>query len=169
LRELSRIDRYATMKTGFQPRVRRASGADASALAALRFAFRSVLADPVESRTDFLVRCEAWMRTHLDDDTHWRAWIVEIDDAPVGTVWLQIIEKLPNPVVERELHAYVTNLFVLPESRGHGAGGLLLSALLAECAALDVDTIFLWPTPESRTLYQRHGFGVTDAVMCRVL
>ncbi len=109
------------------------------------------------------------MRTHLDDDTHWRAWIVEIDDAPVGTVWLQIIEKLPNPVVERELHAYVTNLFVLPESRGHGAGGLLLSALLGECAALDVDTIILWPTPESRTLYQRHGFGVTDAVMCRVL
>ena len=118
LRELSRLDRYATMKTGLEPRVRRASGADASALAALRFAFRSALADPVESRTDFLVRCAAWMRTHLDDDTHWRAWIVEIDDEPVGTVWLQIIEKLPNPVLERELHAYVTNLFVLPEIAG---------------------------------------------------
>jgi GNAT superfamily N-acetyltransferase len=169
LRELSRVDRYATMKTGLEPRVRKAGGADSSALAALRFAFRSALADPVESRTDFLVRCEAWMRTHLDDDTHWRAWIAEIDDAPVGTVWLQIIEKLPNPVIERELHAYVTNLFVLPESRGRGVGGLLLSSLLAECAALGVDTIILWPTPESRTLYRRHGFDVTDAVMCRVL
>jgi GNAT superfamily N-acetyltransferase len=157
------------MKTGAEPHVRRASPADATALAALRFAFRSSVADPAESRADFLERCTPWMRAHLEDDTHWRAWIVEIDGAPVGNVWLQIIEKLPNPVVERELHAYVTNLFVSPEHRGRGAGELLLSTLLAECAALDVDTIFLWPTPESRTLYQRHGFAVTNAVMCRVL
>ena len=60
-------------------------------------------------------------------------------------------------------------MFVLPEHRGRGAGGLLLSTLLAECRSLGVDTIFLWPTPESRTLYQRHGFAVTDSVMCRVL
>jgi GNAT superfamily N-acetyltransferase len=169
LRELSRTDRYATMKTGSEAHVRRAIAADASALAALRFAFRSSFADPVESRADFVARCEAWMQMRLEADTHWRAWVVDIDDAPVGNVWLQMIEKLPNPVLERELHAYVSNLFVLPEHRGRGAGGLLLSTLLAECQSLGVDTIFLWPTPESRTLYQRHGFAVTDSVMCRVL
>jgi len=169
LREPSRADRYATMNTGPEPRVRRASSADARRLAELRFAFRASLADPVESRADFLERCTPWMRGHLDDATRWRAWIVELENAPIGNVWLQIIEKLPNPIVERELHAYVTNLFVLPDRRGHGVGGLLLSALLSECAALEVDTIFLWPTPESRTLYRRHGFDVTDSVMCRVL
>jgi GNAT superfamily N-acetyltransferase len=157
------------MKTGSEAHVRRAIGADASTLAALRFAFRSSLADPVESRADFVARCAAWMRMRLDADTHWRAWVVEIDHAPVGNVWLQIIEKLPNPVLERELHAYVTNFFVLPEHRGRGAGGLLLSALLAECQLLGVDTIFLWPTRESRTLYHRHGFAVSDSVMSRVL
>ena len=169
LRELSRIDRYATMKTGSEAHVRRAIGADANALAELRFAFRSSFADPIESRPDFVARCAAWMRMRLDADTHWRAWVVDVDNAPVGNVWVQMIEKLPNPVLERELHAYVSNLFVLPEHRGRGAGGLLLSQLLAESQSLGVDTIFLWPTPESRTLYQRHGFAVTDSVMCRVL
>jgi GNAT superfamily N-acetyltransferase len=157
------------METGLKPRIRRANASDASALAGLRFAFRSSLANPVEPRAEFVSRCAIWMQSHLEDDTHWRAWIAEQDGAAVGTVWLQIVEKLPNPVVERELHAYVTNLFVLPEHRGHGTGALLLSAPLAECKTLDVDTIFLWPTPQSRTLYARQGFTVRDDVMFRVL
>lgn len=149
--------------------VRRATPDDASALASLRYTFRSSLADPIETRTDFIERCVSWMRSHLEEDNRWRAWVAERDGIAIGTVWLQIVEKLPNPVIEREFHAYVTNLFVLAEHRGHGVGGLLLSALLAECQALEVDTIFLWPTAESRTLYERHGFAVTDAVMSRVL
>lgn len=157
------------MKTDPQPRVRRAKAPDARALAGLRFAFRSSLATPVESQAEFVARCAIWMQSHLDDDAHWRAWIAEHAGSAVGTVWLQIIEKLPNPVVERELHAYVTNMFVLPEHRGHGVGALLLSALLAECESLDVDTILLWPTPDSRTLYARHGFTVRDDVMFRIL
>ena len=152
-----------------QSHVRRAKASDAGALAVLRFAFRSSLATPVESQAEFVARCAIWMQSHLEDDAHWRGWIAEHSGAAVGTVWLQIIEKLPNPVVERELHAYVTNLFVLPEHRGNGVGGLLLSALLAACQSLDVDTIFLWPTPNSRTLYARHGFTVRDDVMFRVL
>jgi N-acetylglutamate synthase-like GNAT family acetyltransferase len=109
------------------------------------------------------------MRVRLGGETHWRAWILETNAGPVGTVWLQIVEKVPNPVVERELHAYVTNFFVHPDERGRGAGGRLLSAALAECEALGVDTVFLWPTSQSRALYERHGFATKDSVMFREL
>jgi GNAT superfamily N-acetyltransferase len=157
------------MDTRFEPRVRRAIAADANGLAELRFAFRTSLAEPVESRPEFLTRCAAWMRVRLGGETHWRAWILETNAGPVGTVWLQIVEKVPNPVVERELHAYVTNFFVHPDERGRGAGGRLLSAALAECEALGVDTVFLWPTSQSRALYERHGFATKDSVMFREL
>jgi GNAT superfamily N-acetyltransferase len=169
LRERSGQARYATMSTPLEPRVRRATVTDASVLAELRFAFRSSLVVPVETREEFLSRCTIWMRSQLADESRWRAWILESDDAPIGAVWLQIIEKLPNPGLERELHAYVTNLFVRPEHRGRGGGGMLLATLLAACVGIGIDTVFLWPTAESRPLYTRHGFSVTESVMVRVL
>ena len=168
MRERWGVNKYATMDTSLEPRVRRAIAADANGLAELRFAFRASLAEPVESRPEFLARCTTWMRSRLGGETPWRAWILEANSGPAGTVWLQIVEKLPNPVVERELHAYITNFFVQADHRGRGAGGRLLSAALAECEALGVDTVFLWPTPQSRTLYERHGFATKDSVMFRV-
>jgi len=82
----------------------------------------------------------------------------------VGNIWLQIVEKLPNPNVERERHGYVTNFFVRPEYRNTGAGSRLLDALLGECRGLEIDSVFLWPSDRSRPLYERHGF-VTPSTM----
>jgi len=113
------------------------------------------------------------MRERLSSDALWFAWIAETLDATVplaiGAVWLQLIEKIPNPVVEKETHAYVTNLYVLESARGEGAGSMLLEAAIGECTLRDVDTIILWPTPRSRPLYERYGFSTTDAVLARVL
>lgn len=157
------------MNTPLEPRVRRAAPADAAVLAELRFAFRGSLLTPVESSSDFLVRCAPWMADRLRDASRWRAWLLEVDDAPLGMIWLQIIEKLPNPALERELHAYVTSFYVAPEMRGRGLGSRLLAGLIAECDELGVDNVFLWPTAQSRVLYERHGFSVADSVMVRVL
>jgi GNAT superfamily N-acetyltransferase len=156
------------MDTRLQAKVRRATLADARALAELRFAFRASLAEPVESEQSFIDRCAAWMESRLAEHGRWRVWLLETETAVVGTVWLQLIEKLPNPVLERELHAYLTNFYVHPEHRGHGGGAALLAALLAECESLRVDSIFLWPTRQSRPLYERHGFTGESRVMVRV-
>jgi ribosomal protein S18 acetylase RimI-like enzyme len=160
--------RYATMNTRSEPGVRRATSADATALANLRFAFRSSLAVTVESAAQFLARCVPWMERNLADESRWRAWMLVAGATPIGAIWLQIIEKIPNPTAEPELHAYVTNFFVVPNERGRGFGSQLLDTLLAECDTLGVDTIFLWPTAESRGLYRRYGFSTTDSVMVRM-
>ena len=161
------------MNTDTRTRVRRATPGDAIILATMRYEFRSAIGDAIESPEEFVARCEGWMRDRLSNDELWVAWIAETQDEggslAIGAVWLQLIEKVPNPVVEKETHAYVTNLFVLDSSRGHGAGSLLLEAAIAECATRDVDTIVLWPTPQSRSLYARHGFATTNEVMARVL
>ena len=149
--------------------VRRATAFDASALAELRFAFRASLAAPSEPEAAFIARCIPWMQSRLSDEARWRVWVLETDGTSIGTVWLQLIEKLPNPGLERELHGYLTNLFVRSEHRGRGGGSQLVSAVVAECQALCVDSIFLWPTRESRSLYERHGFTGETALMARVL
>ena len=145
--------------------LRRATGSDAHALALLRHEFRAPRATNTESRESFLSRCETWMRDRLDVASPWRVWIAEAGGEVVGTVWLQLVEKLPNPVAEGELHGYVSNLFVQQHARNHGIGSGLLAAALDECVRLRVDNVFLWPTPESRTLYTRHGFGAAENML----
>jgi GNAT superfamily N-acetyltransferase len=139
--------------------VRRGRPADAEALARLRYEFRAAL-DPARERPlAFVERCATWMRQQLESECPWYCWIAEHADETVGTIWLALIEKLPNPVAERERHAYITNLYVRPAHRGGGAGTLLLRQALTECDARGVDAVLLWPTPRSRSLYQRLGFA----------
>ena len=144
------------------PTLRRATRDDAATLARLRHEFRAPRAANVESNDAFLRRCQAWMATRLHAESSWRVWIAEAGDTTVGAVWLQIVEKLPNPAAESEWHGYVSNLFVRDAARNRGVGSLLLQAALDECARADVDTVFLWPTPRSRPLYARHGFRAAD-------
>jgi GNAT superfamily N-acetyltransferase len=105
------------------------------------------------------------MRPRIADESEWRVWVLEQDGAVVGNIWLELIEKLPNPNVEREMHAYVTNFYIRPEYRNTGAGSRLLEAVLDECKRADVDSVFLWPSDRSRPLYQRHGFVAPSTML----
>jgi GNAT superfamily N-acetyltransferase len=153
------------MNTGADNQVRRATIADVPVLAALRFEFRARSKTPVEGSAEFLGRCEEWMRPRVADDARWRVWVLEHDGAIQGNIWLQLVEKLPNPNVERELHGYVTNFFVRPERRNMGAGSRLLRAALDECQRANVDSVFLWPSDQSRPLYERHGFVAASGML----
>jgi len=142
--------------------IRRATRDDAVALARLRHAFRCELGTPVEPEADFVARCEAWMAARLAGDGRWLCWVAEEGGAIVGNLWLQRLEKLPNPVAEPEEHAYVTNVYVVPARRDGGVGALLLDAALAWCRDNAVDAVLLWPSERSRAFYERHGFATRD-------
>jgi len=140
--------------------IRLATVSDAPTLARLRYIFRSSLSPVCETEEEFVERCSLWMQARLQENTLWRCWIAERADKPLGHLWLQLIEKVPNPIVEPEHHAYLTNFYVCEEERGRGIGSLLLSAALDWSKSQDVQAVILWPTEESRSLYLRHGFAV---------
>ena len=142
---------------------------DAAALARFRYEFRSALNAPAESEEDFVARATPWMRDRLATGSNWRCWVVETDGAIAGHLWLELIEKVPNPAPEREWHGYITNVYVHPEHRSGGAGKLLMEAALSFCRDHGVDSVILWPTSRSRTLYARHGFAVRDDIMEAIL
>lgn len=143
--------------------IRLATPEDATDLAELRWEFRSPRGANTESHDAFVARCGDWMRAHIGAGD-WRAWLAADDRRIVGQLWMQLIGKIPNPAIERERHAYISNVYVTPGSRG-GVGGRLLTAALETARADQVDSIVLWPTAESRTLYARHGFVSSDNVM----
>jgi GNAT superfamily N-acetyltransferase len=149
--------------------IRRAAPADALQLASLRYEFRAALNDPVEEREHFVARCARWMAERLEEGSAWRCWVAEAGGAIRGHLWLQLIEKVPNPVPERELHGYITNVYVQPDARGQGTAARLLEAALAYCRDAGVDSVILWPTEQSQPLYARHGFGFPRDLMEAVL
>jgi N-acetylglutamate synthase-like GNAT family acetyltransferase len=144
--------------------IRPAKVADAKALAELRWEFRSAQDPPVESHDAFVRRGAAWMRRELRTGSSWQAWIAFHDDVIVGQVWLHTIQKIPNPAVEHERLAYLSNLYVAMPARG-GTGSRLLEAALDSCRANDIDRVVLWPSKRSVTLYSSHGFSRDGGVM----
>ena len=147
-------------------KVRPATIVDAKALAELRWEFRSAQNPPAEAHDAFVKRCAVWMRRELQSSGAWNAWVAVDNQVVVGQVWLQAIGKIPNPnpLVEAEQIAYLSNLFVTAASRG-GTGTRLLEAALAWCRDNHVDRVVLWPSRRSVTLYLSHGFSHGGEVM----
>ena len=150
-------------------KIRPAASQDVPSLAWLRYEFRAAHDAPVEAKDVFLARCALWMEARLVSGSPWRCWLAEEEGRAVGTIWLQRIEKLPNPVEEAESHGYVSSLYVVPSSRGAGLGSRLLGICLDACQAEEMDAVILWPTPRSRSLYLRHGFAAREDLLERRL
>lgn len=149
--------------------IRFATPDDADVLAALRYEFRAAQNPAVESEQEFVARAAPWMRERLGPGSPWRCWVAEAGKNVVGHLWLQLIEKIPNPAPELEQHGYITNVYVRPGARGAGAGAMLVGAALNFCREQSVDSIVLWPTDRSRVLYARHGFVEPNDIMELVL
>ena len=139
--------------------VRPATPEDAPVLAALRFRFRTELGEAVETEEAFVARTREWFATRLAGEA-WHGWVaVEPAGEIVGHVFVQFVEKVPNPLPESEAIGYLTNLYVAPPWRNRGVGSRLLGEAVAACEDAEVDGIILWPSDESVSLYLRHGFA----------
>jgi ribosomal protein S18 acetylase RimI-like enzyme len=93
-------------------------------------------------------------------------WVIELRDGLiVGHSFLQRIEKLPNPVSEAEWIGYITNVYVAPTYRGNGCASRMLDAALRYCREHGAYSAILWPTDESRPMYERRGFRVPNRLI----
>ena len=146
--------------------IRVATSADYRALAEMRYRFRAEVGSPTEPRSQFVRRCTSWMKKRFRvGSSAWRCWVVDGADQLLGHVCVQLFEKMPNPVNEREVHAYLTNFYVVPEMRSRGLGRRLLNEALSWCRAQGTDAVILWATPESKSLYRRCGLLQSDDIL----
>jgi GNAT superfamily N-acetyltransferase len=148
-------------------KIRVATESDAPVLARFRYELRSSAREMIESEVEFSERCVVWMRQRLHVGSYWRCWIAEDEQTPVGNIWSQLVEKIPNPATETECYVYVTNFYVREEYRGRGIGTTLLSETLTWAKTNNAHTAILWPRERSKSLYLRHGFTAADDLMQR--
>ena len=146
-------------------KIRVATESDAPVLAGFRYELRSSARETVESEEEFTERCTRWMQQRLSSRSSWRCWIAAYEQTPVGNIWSQLVEKIPNPAAETECYLYVTNFYVREEYRGKGIGTMLLSEALTWARTNNAHTAILWPRERSKSLYLRHGFTAADDLM----
>lgn len=137
--------------------VREAGLSDSAELARLRWESRDFMhAD--HSRSSFLRECEAWMRGALESGR----WVVAVSESQpdelTGCMFLQCVDKVPEPGSQSRAWGYVTNAWVDARVRGQGTGQELLRMLIDAARVRRLELLLVWPSAAAVSLYTRAGF-----------
>ncbi|GIF67650.1 N-acetyltransferase [Asanoa ishikariensis] len=138
-------------------RVRRATVADAAALAGLRWRRVTEEGDYTGTdRADFLESFADWLAEHQASHL---PFLAEDGERAVGMAWLMVAERVPTPRSRSRRSGDVQSVYVVPELRDGGVGAVLLAAVLAEARTLDLEHVTVHSSDRAVPFYQRVGFA----------
>jgi GNAT superfamily N-acetyltransferase len=139
--------------------VRRATAADAAALAALRVAWGAEH-DAVAS--GFGEVFASWVRGSSGTHT---GFVAVSGGEVVGMAWLARLARPPSPEEGPRLHGDLQSVYVLPSCRGAGIGTALTAAVVAEARRLGMTRLTVQSSSRAVPLYRRAGFVVSEKLL----
>lgn len=142
--------------------IRRATPADAAALARLRWEFKAE--DSPDAEPSDVAVAERWIAERLAGGT-WLAWVAEEAGDVVAHVFLALVERVPDPFEPNHSLGYLTNFYTVPSWRGRGLGAALLRAARDHARTLPLETVIVWPSEASEALYRREGFATPESLL----
>lgn len=101
---------------------------------------------------------------HIADGSH-IAIVAETDDQDVGCGAICLSDELPSPDNPSGRCAYLMNIYVRKEYRGHGVGHSIVCWLVKKARQLGCDKIYLETTDGARSLYKDIGFKELPGIM----
>ncbi|MDT7801104.1 MAG: hypothetical protein QOI78_4537 [Actinomycetota bacterium] len=143
--------------------VRPARPADLEAVAGLRWrwvAERDGL--PGAGRAEFVREFAAWALANAA--TH-RCLVVVREDRVLGMAFLAITARVPTPTAFTRAAGDVQSVYVSPEARDCGLGGLLINGVLRLAADLGLERVTVHSSPRAVPAYERRGFAVARHLM----
>lgn len=143
--------------------IRRAGLDDASALARLRWLWRTTeRGEHGLSQPDFESEFITWWASRQGGHT---AYIAEADGGAVGMAWLAVFDRIPQPRQLERLAGNVQSVFVLEEFRNRGVGQALVEAVIAEATSRGLGYLIVHPSERAFPLYRRFGFAETGEIL----
>lgn len=106
----------------------------------------------------------AYYRANLNTQKH-VAYLAYDGDTVAGTGGMCYYDVLPTYHNPSGKHAYIINMYTMPQMRKRGIAGTILDMLVKEALAADVKYISLEATAEGRGLYEKYGFVPLPAEM----
>lgn len=145
--------------------VRIGDAGDAEALAALRW--RRVTEErgyDGDNRQEFVAALRDWMAAHAG--TH-LPFVAEKDGAVVGMAWLMVGVRVPTPGSYERRFGDVQSVFVVPELRNDGIGGLLVEKLRKTADEMGLKHVTVHSSERAVPFYRRHGFDHQDTLLIK--
>jgi GNAT superfamily N-acetyltransferase len=86
-------------------------------------------------------------------------------DRLVGNIYVEQVVKVPRPGRFHARYGYVTNVYVDPETRGHGVGTALLRQVIAWAREQQMEFLIVWPAEDSKGFYRSCGCAASTEAM----
>jgi ribosomal protein S18 acetylase RimI-like enzyme len=143
--------------------LRRGAESDASALAHLRFTWRSDEgAERGLDRAAFEVSLRDWIEQHRSSHIPFLAFRGAL---PIGMTWMALVDRIPGPEHFVRRSAYIQSTYVAQPERARGVGTALVRLLVAHARELHLDYLAVHPSERAFDLYRRLGFAETGRVL----
>ncbi|WP_328606359.1 GNAT family N-acetyltransferase [Amycolatopsis sp. NBC_00345] len=143
--------------------VRAARLAELEAVAALRWRWVAEQDGlPDGGLAEFVREFTAWARENAA--TH-RCLVLLRDEQLIGMAFLAITARVPTPRVFSRASGDVQCVYVVPEARDSGLGGLLIDAVLHLAAELGLERVTVHSSTRAVRAYERHGFAGSPALL----
>ena len=153
------------MQENQAPLIRQATEADGAELARLRWDFSpEEVAASGQSFEQFSAGFHDFLASALATG-NWTVWVAEHAGRLVANIWVQAVHTVPRPGRFGRRYGYVTNVYTEPELRGQGIGSRLLERTIEWARDQRLAFLFLWPSEESVSFYQRAGFRYSSETL----
>lgn len=139
---------------------------EADALAKLRVAFlsESSYLESVEEKSRLYAANLMYFRQSFADHS-FMAWLAVEDGVIVGTSGLSVYRLPPNKKNPGGCEGYISNMYTLPEYRGHGIASKLFDLTVEEARQMGCGKLHLVATEMGRPIYEKYGFTDASHVM----
>jgi GNAT superfamily N-acetyltransferase len=143
--------------------IRPAHAADLAAVAELRWHMHQARRQAAATTLDeYVQQFVAWASAH--EFSH-RCLVAVFAGTVIGMAWLAISPRVPTPDAFRRASGDVQSVFVRPEHRDNGVGGLLTEAVLALARELGLERVTVHSSGRAVPVYQRAGFAVSPRLL----
>lgn len=143
--------------------VRPASPEDLHAVAELRWLWtQENHGRPDVPLDEFVSRFVDWSKRK--QDSH-HCFVAALDGSVVGMAWLAVTPRVPHPRSFDRASGDVQCVYVAPELRDRGLGGLLIEAVLGLARELGVERVSVHSSDRAVSAYTRHGFAVSPLLL----
>lgn len=149
--------------------IRRAVIADVEDVIRLRIALlKESRPEGPEDEKAFLEMTRSYIEDRLPKE-EFLVWLAEEDGRIVGSSGLVFSHRPPTFGNMSTLHAYIHNMYVVPEKRRQGVASMLLQETIDYIKTTPAKRVLLHATDMGRPVYEKFGFKKSDNYMTLTL
>ncbi|MEV4148944.1 GNAT family N-acetyltransferase [Amycolatopsis sp. NPDC049691] len=117
---------------------------------------------PGDGRAEFVREFALWAREHAA--TH-HCLVVVRAGRVLGMAFLAVTPRVPTPAAFTRACGDVQSVYVVPEARREGLGGMLIEAVLRLAGELELERVTVHSSGPAVPAYERRGFAVAPQLL----